>query len=271
MKFWMFILSIALVALVQAWPSAASGQNSDLDCLIEPSQVVTVTMPVEGLLETVTVDRGDLVKKGQVLATLESSVERATVAVARARAAIEAPIKGSQIRIEFGDRRLARTELAYKEGGLPLKELDEAETSKVLAEIGLIEARENRRLAEVELERAEAALALRTILSPVRGVVMQRFLFPGEFAKQAPILKLAQIDPLYVEVIAPVAMLGKIAVGMRADVIPEAPVGGVYAARVKVVDQVVDAASGTFGVRLELPNPNYRLPAGLRCKIRFPR
>lgn len=271
MKLRVIVMGMALVVFVQTGARAASGQNSDLDCLIEPSQVVTVSMPVEGLLETVTVDRGDLVKKGQVLATLESSVERATVAVARARAVTETPIKGSQIRIDFGDRRLTRTELAYKEGGLPLKELDEAETSKILAEIGLLEARESKRLAEVELERAEAALALRTIPSPIRGVVMQRFLSPGEFAKQAPILKVAQIDPLYVEVIAPVAMLGKIAVGTRAEVIPEAPVGGVYPARVKVVDQVVDAASGTFGVRLELPNPSYRLPAGLRCKVRFPR
>jgi hypothetical protein len=32
---------------------------------------------------------------------------------------------------------------------------------------------------------------------------------------------------------------------------------------------VVDAASGTLGVRLELPNPGYRLPAGLKCKVRF--
>jgi multidrug efflux pump subunit AcrA (membrane-fusion protein) len=41
-------------------------------------------------------------------------------------------------------------------------------------------------------------------------------------------------------------------------------------AKVTVVDRVVDAASGTFGVRLELPNPGYKLPAGLKCKTRFP-
>lgn len=261
---------IAVGLLLQATAWAASAPAADLDCLIEPSEMVAVSMPVEGLLERVTVDRGDVVEKGQVLATLESSVERATVAVARARAVMEAPIKGSQVRIDFGDRRLARTELAYKEGGLPLKELDEAETSKVLAEIGLLEARENKRLAGVELERAEAALALRTIPSPIRGVVMQRFLSPGEFAKQTPILKLAQIDPLYVEVIVPVAYLGRIAPGMVAQVMPESPVSGAYRARVIVVDRVVDAASGTFGVRLELPNPGHRLPAGLKCRVHFP-
>jgi membrane fusion protein (multidrug efflux system) len=57
---------------------------------------------------------------------------------------------------------------------------------------------------------------------------------------------------------------------MRAKVIPEAPIGGQYTAEVKIVDKVIDAASGTFGVRLELPNPNYRLPAGLKCKVIFP-
>jgi len=44
---------------------------------------------------------------------------------------------------------------------------------------------------------------------------------------------------------------------------------GVHKARVVVVDKVIDAASGTFGVRLTLPNPGRRIPAGLKCKARF--
>jgi RND family efflux transporter MFP subunit len=250
--------------------NAVGAQGNLLDCLIEPSQVVTISLPVEGLVETVTVDRGDLVQKGKVVATLESSVERATVEVARIRTKVESAIKGSKIRIDFGERRLARTDLAYKEGGVPLKELDEAETSKVLAEISLLEAQENRQMAEAELQRAEAALALRTVRSPIGGVVLQRLISPGEFSKQAPLLKLAQLDPLYVEVIVPVTMLGKIAPGMLVLVTPEPPLNTIYTAQVKVVDRVIDAASGTFGVRLELPNPRYALPAGLKCKVRFP-
>lgn len=45
--------------------------------------------------------------------------------------------------------------------------------------------------------------------------------------------------------------------------------GGRYEASVKVVDRVIDAASGTFGVRLQLPNPGYRVPAGVKCRVRF--
>ena len=84
-----------------------------------------------------------------------------------------------------------------------------------------------------------------------------------------PASKLAEIDPLYVEVILPVSLYGQIKNGQRAQVFPEKPVGGVYDAAVKVVDRVVDGASGTFGVRLQLPNPGYRIPAGIKCRVKF--
>jgi membrane fusion protein, multidrug efflux system len=50
---------------------------------------------------------------------------------------------------------------------------------------------------------------------------------------------------------------------------PNQPIGGSYNAVVSIVDAVFDAASGTFGVRLNLPNPDYRLPGGLRCHVDF--
>ena len=40
-------------------------------------------------------------------------------------------------------------------------------------------------------------------------------------------------------------------------------------ARVTVVDKVANAASSTFGVRLEIPNPGNRVPGGLTCKVRI--
>ena len=96
---------------------------------------------------------------------------------------------------------------------------------------------------------------------------------PGDLAEagtgRKPILKLAQIDPLRVEVVLPQAVFGKVAVGGLAMVRAEG--GGVpRQARVLVVDRVIDAASGMFGVRLELPNPGGAQPAGQRCKVEFP-
>ena len=209
-------VAITVAAALLGWSQVVTAAPQDLNCLIQPFVVITITTPVGGLLETVQVDRGDLVKEGQVLAALDTSVERATGSVQHAQAELT-----------------------------------------------------NRRLADLELQRTSAEVALRTIKSPVNGVVVERFMHPGEFPKQEKILKIAQIDPLRVEVYAPVAMLGKITVGSSAYVKPEAPVPGEYVAKVTVVDRVVDAASGTFGVRLELANHDLKLPAGLKCTVRF--
>jgi multidrug efflux pump subunit AcrA (membrane-fusion protein) len=70
-------------------------------------------------------------------------------------------------------------------------------------------------------------------------------------------------------VILPAAAFGTVQPGMRAEVTPELPNAGVQVASVKLVDRVVDGTSGTFGVRLELPNSDYAVPSGLRCQVRF--
>ena len=148
-------------------------------------------------------------------------------------------------------------------------EVDEARTQERLALYALKSAEEERRLAEVELLRAEATLALRVIRSPFDGVVVERFLSAGERVDVDPVLKVARIDPLRLEVVAPVARFGSIDVGARAVIVPEPPLSGEYHATVTIVDKVIDAASGTFGIRLEIPNPDFMLPGGLRCEIRF--
>jgi multidrug efflux pump subunit AcrA (membrane-fusion protein) len=56
---------------------------------------------------------------------------------------------------------------------------------------------------------------------------------------------------------------------MQATVLPEHPQNSSYAAKVSVIDRVVDSASGTFRVRLDLPNPKGDIPAGVKCNVQF--
>lgn len=246
-----------------------SSQAAEYDGVIEPFRVVKVGSGVYGILETVIVDRGDFVKKEQVLATLQSGVEKATMEAARARAEMEAGIKAKQANLDFYTRKKQMNEELFKKQVLPFSQMDEVETNRILADMQLQEALENKRLAELEYKRAVEVVNRMTIRSPVNGVVVERYLSPGEYIENQSVLKLAQIDPLSVEVVLPVNLFPSIKIGMKAKVIPEAPIGGQYTAEVKIVDKVIDAASGTFGVRLELPNPNNRLPAGLKCKVIF--
>ena len=103
----------------------------------------------------------------------------------------------------------------------------------------------------------------------MNGVVTARAMSVGEYRgpSASHILTVAQLDPLNVEVFAPIAQLGSVEIGDMVAIFPEEPVGGRYMAQVKVIDRVFDAASGTVGMRRELPNPDNRLPAGLRCRI----
>jgi RND family efflux transporter MFP subunit len=244
----------------------------EYDCLIEARQALDIRSPVEGVIETVHVQRGASVKKGQTLAMLSSGPERAVLDLARSRAGNEGEIKSAQARVDITRKKSERAEELVKKNFVSENARDEAEAEYRLALEQLRVAQENRRLAELEVKRAETVLAQREIRSPVSGIVVEVMLKPGELTssnQKDPIVKLMQVDPLNVELILPVKLYGSIKAGQRAWIMPEAPVGGKYMARVEVVDPVFDAASGTFGVRLTLPNADRKLPAGMKCRARF--
>ena len=83
-------------------------------------------------------------------------------------------------------------------------------------------------------------------------------------------MRVAVIDPLRVELMVPTAQYGTLAPGDRVTIRPELPGVEAVTATVRHVDRVLDAASNSFRVRLTLPNPGHRLPAGLRCKADLP-
>ncbi len=257
-------------AFIGVWPLAVAWAQT-FDCVIEPNVVIDVGVGVEGVLSNVLVDRGDFVHKGQAIAQLESSLQEIAVRIATLQSENDSIIQTNQARVDFGRRKLARTKELYESDISSLSELDEAETSKLLAELDLEEAKNTRQIAQLDLERAQADLALRTIVSPIDGVVIERFHSVGELVSRTPIMKLAQIDPLRVEVFVPVSFVEKVTPGMVGQVQAEVPVDGEHRpAVVTVVDQVADAASGTLGVRLSLPNPQNELQGGLKCQVHFP-
>ncbi len=248
-------------------PGAATPPT--LDCVIEPFEIVEIGSPVTGVIDEVPVERGELVEKGQMVAQLESSVERAAVEVAQARARMDGELKSRQARLALGESKQKRASKLFESQALSLDLREEIETEAALARHELRQARENRRLASLELQQAVAALERRTIRTPISGVVVERLMAPGEVVDDETILKVAQIDPLRVEVILPSALFGSVRPGTRAAIEPEFPGDEVHVAEIKIVDRVIDAASGTFGVRLELPNPDHAIPGGLHCQVRF--
>ena len=249
--------------------TTGAGARTIEDCVIEPNRIAEVSSSVDGVIDTIDVKRGDLVKKNQPLAKLKSRVEMATVELARIRSERDQAIKARRARLEFTQRQLKRNQDLLTQNLISEQIVDESETDVLLAELELGEFIEERQIAIIELERAQEALDIRTIRSPFSGVVIDVLAAPGESVENRPLVRIASINPLNVEVIAPVELFGKIKKGMQGTVVPEDPIGGKYTARVAIVDRVLDAASGTFGIRLQLKNNKYRLPAGLRCNVTF--
>lgn len=256
--------------LLSAGAYAQTAEPAQLNCRIEPSVVVEMSSAVEGVISEVLVDKNDLVKKGDVLASLDAGLEAATVELRRVQAELTSDVQAQQLAVEFSQRSLARVKDLYEKKAASFSELDKLKTEHAIAQQQLQQALDRKRQAELEHKRAQADLQRRTLRSPIDGVVVERFKEPGEHIDFEPVLKLAQLDPLRVEVFAPASLYGKVEAGMTASVSPE--LGGIskaYNAKVILVDQVIDGPSNTFGIRLSFPNPDNRLPSGLKCRVTF--
>ncbi len=223
------MIFVALLCVIFFVSLPMDAKALELDGLIEPYRLIKIGgSGTPGILESVDVDRGDIVKKGQLLATLHSGVEKASMEAARARAEIEADIKikvekaameiararakmeasikGKKVSLEFLKRKGDRSDELYKKDFVPFAEKDETEANKMMAEAQVEEALENNKLAELEHKRAEAqvedALVNKklaeleykravevvnrlAIRSPINGVVVERYLSPGEYVETA--------------------------------------------------------------------------------------
>jgi RND family efflux transporter MFP subunit len=236
-------------------------------------QTIDVGSPVLGLLHKVHVRRGDRVSTGQVLAALESRAEEAAAALARFKSEATGPILTAESKIEFARRKFQRRVQMAAENLLSPQERDDAEVELKLAEAELVVAKESREIARFEYQHQASLLDLRTLRSPFDGVVVDQLLYPGQVVEpsgaKSTILRLAQLDPLRVHVILPMGAFRTVALDMNAQVTLEAPLGGTYPAKVKTVDKLINAASGTFVVFLEMRNAQLRIPAGVKCKAQL--
>jgi RND family efflux transporter MFP subunit len=260
---------LPLAALLAFTPLALAAPAADqpLGCLIQPDQVAELGSPVIGLLRQVHVERGDSVRKGQILATLSADVEQASLGVARTRAEADADVRAAQADFDYNRQRLARAEDLRRQNFISEQALEQSRAEAEIARQKLAQAQEQRRVWAREFDLAQSQVAQRVIRSPFNGVVVERYRYPGERVEEKPILKLASLDPLRVEVFMPASRYGQIKPGMVLAVSPELPGTEAYEAKVARVDRIIDPASNTFRVQLRLPNPKQALPAGLRCKV----
>jgi RND family efflux transporter MFP subunit len=229
--------------LLAAGPATAAGiDSSQLSCVVLPSQHLMLSSAVPGIVRSVHVERGDRVHRGEPLLDLVSDVENAQADLAKTKA--------DQLR-----RKLARNQDVIQKHLLSDMERDQLESDA--------------KMAQQEYEVARRTAAQKTTRSPIDGIVVSRKAEPGQYVGTDPVFELARLDPLNVELVFKVDAYGKLKKNSPATIALGAPVNGTRRGTVAIVDRVIDARSGTFGVRVKLPNPGMAIPSGVSCKADF--
>jgi RND family efflux transporter MFP subunit len=265
-----WLCTTAAAALAQSAasvPAPASAQTPALlACLIVPDRVAELGSPVIGVVDEVMVERGDTVRKGQVLARLRTEVERAATSVVRSRADSEAELRGAIAGNDLAQQKLDRARALAVQNFVSGQAVEQAEAEHRVAKERVQQAREQLGTSAREVTSAQAQLAQRTLRAPFDGVITERYVHPGERVEDKPMLKIAVISRLKVELVASTSVFGSLKLGQELSVQPELAGSGPRTARIAQIDRVLEPASNTFRLRLELPNDDGSLTAGLRCK-----
>jgi len=192
---------------------------------------VTLAAKVAGRVASIAVDLASSVKKGDLVAQIETTdyefgVQQAEAALGQARAQLGLPTSGPkpaldveatavvrQARATLEEARAvaARLELLAKEGLAPQAELDTARASLLRADAALQSAREEVRIREAQVRQRESELRIArqqladtTIRSPIDGLVQARQASSGEYlAAGAPIAEVVRVDPLRLRLALP--------------------------------------------------------------------
>lgn len=230
---------------------------------------VDIYAKVEGRLESLYVDVGDPVRRGQLLGRIER--EEILEEVKETEAALkvaQATLKGKRAETENLKRQLERSRQLLKKEFIARQELDAVQTqyATAQAETELAVAQVAQR--EAVLEGVRLRLAYAEIQAPIAGYVADRFLDRGAMIKtSAPILSLVDIEKVKTVIAVVETDYRKIRPGMPATVRVDAYSDRVFEGRVARVSPVLDQGTRTAEVEIEVPNPQRLLKPGMFARV----
>jgi HlyD family secretion protein len=226
---------------------------------------------VNGRLEAVTVRMGDRVSRGQLLAKIED--REILEQVKQAQASFE--VGAATIRQREADLKLAQTNLdrsrsLFERELIPRQTFDDTDARYQAAVASLDLARAQYQQAQARLDELKINLANTEIISPVAGFVGKRSLDPGAWVTPNSAF-ISVVDISVVRLVANVVErdLRRVTQGMAADVAVDAFPGEKFEARIAHVAPVLDPATRTAQVEVEIQNSNFRLKPGMYAKVDF--
>lgn len=243
------------------------GVDPVVSCLVLPWETVALAASTDGIVAEILVDRGDTVQEGQLVVRLNDTVQRAYLATVEARAENMTTIEQAEIRLAIAESALERNRTLFERQQITGDEWDRIRGTFEISQVELEAAREEVRQAELEVRRAEVALEQTRVYAPSDAVVLQRLVAVGERTSPEPLLELAVIDSLRVEIFARAASYNAWRIGHAVKLVVQFPEAVEIEGRVRTVNPVSDAATGVIGIQLEVDNADRAILAGQQCRL----
>jgi RND family efflux transporter MFP subunit len=230
---------------------------------------VDVVPRTGGRVVSVNVQLGDSVKRGQVLAKIEDQELREQVRQAEASHAVaQATIRQRETDVQLSQTNLERSRNLYGRQLLPKQTLDDAEARYAAAVAQLDLAKAQFSQAQARLEELRISLGNTSIESPVNGFVGRRNVDPGAWASNsAPVVSVVDISNVRLVANVVEKDLRLVGVGDPAEVEVDAYPGEIFKGRIARVAPVLDPATRTASIEIEVPNPGYRLKPGMYARM----
>ena len=208
-----------------------------LSANLETERMADVFSRVQGLVEKIHVDEGDIVKKGQMLMELEADEYKL--------AEEKAKLNYQKQRSEF-----KRFEAMYEQNLLSIEEFEQAKFTM--------------QSLEVDWKQAQLNLSYTRITSPISGIIGDRSRKPGDRIQPTDkLFTVINTREMIAVIYAPEKELGNVRKNQIAYITSDHIAGKQYEGWVKRVSPVVDPQSGTFKITVGVKNRDNKLRAGM--------
>ncbi|MDB6122802.1 MAG: Efflux transporter, family, subunit [Pedosphaera sp.] len=242
-----------------------------------PYQEIDLHAKVAGFVQSISVDIGDKVQQGEVLATLEipelqEDLEKATAVERRNEEEIKLAAAAHD------DAHLAFTRISNINKAKPhliaQQELDTAQARDRTTEAALAAARQGAQVSQAEVKKLKAMLGYCKITAPFSGVITRRFADEGALiqggvspsTQAMPLVRLSQNDRLRLIFPVSVSYVSRIAIGEPVEIAIQAS-GKTISGTICRATKKVDTATRTMEVEVDVPNADLSLIPGIYASV----
>jgi RND family efflux transporter MFP subunit len=239
-----------------------------LPAVAKPLEIAELSTPTDGALVTLNVREGDQVQQGSLLAVTDDRIAAASCRVAEAGASREASLAVAKAKQTLAEQYLARITQTFSEKAASGLELDEARSRVDEARAMLLEGYELKREARAKVDLEQARLDDHRLRAPFSGTVTRIKKHVGEtLTRDDVLMTLVNLSRLRAELNVPLQYIDHYPSNSTARLIASLPHQPLLQATVVHVDPMIDAATNTFRIVVEIDNTDQALPAGFAIRL----